>query len=411
MSLIRKVHLTNKVSRCDYERMQPPQTSSKILFVDDEKSILSGFKLTVGRKFNVSLASSGAEALEVFNKEGPFAVIVADFVMPRMSGAEFLKEIRKLDQEVVAMILTGAANFEVAADAVRTGGIFRLLSKPCSGTEMKENLEEALRHYQTLRAEKDMLALTMNGAMRAMTSILAAAKPLFFGRSQRVKRMAFELAKELKLMDQWRLELASTFSFLGYLTLPDEIQEKIYRNEDLPEEIDRIVQNFPDFSEGILSGIPRLEEVIRIIRKIDLDYEEPKVLDNDLTKSASVIRLAKHYDQLASEGLARPMIFERLLKNRGMYLPGGMEALSKIRNYADGGPQVQSIDLTALKQGMRIQEDLRLNNGSLVAPKGSIVNNHFISILQNYRTSYPSDPLPPKIDVIMGSSFAVDKNS
>ena len=79
-----------------------------------------------------------------------------------------------------------------------------------------------------------MLVLTMNGAMHAMTSILAAAKPLFFGLSQRVKRMAFELAKELKLMDQWRLELASTFSFLGYLTLPDEIQEKIYRKEDLP---------------------------------------------------------------------------------------------------------------------------------------------------------------------------------
>ena len=72
-----------------------------------------------------------------------------------------------------------------------------------------------------------------------------------------------------------------------------------------------------------------------------------------------------------------------------MYLPRGMEALSKIRNYADGGPQVQSIDLTALKQGMRIQEDLRLNNGSLVAPKGSIVNNHFISILQNYGLPIP----------------------
>ena len=403
--------MTNKVSQCDYGRMQSPQPSSKILFVDDEKSILSGIKLTVGRQFKVSLASSGAEALEVFKKEGPFAVIVADFVMPKMSGAEFLMEIRKMDQEVVAMILTGAANFEVAADVVRTGGIFRLLSKPCNGTEMKENLEEALKHYRTIRAEKDMLASTMNGAMRAMTSILAAAKPLFFGRSQRVKRMAFELANELNLKDQWRLELAATFSFLGYLTLPDEIQEKIYRNEDLPKEIDRIVNKFPDFAEGILQGIPRLEEVIRIIRRIDLDYEEPKALDNDLTKSASVIRLAKHYDQLASEGLARPMIFERLLKNRGIYLPGGLEALSKIRNYADGGPQAQSIELTELRQGMRIQEDLRLNNGSLVAPKGSIVNNHFISILQNYRKSYHSDPLPPKIEVIMGSSFAEEKSS
>ena len=67
-----------------------------------------------------------AQGLEVFIKEGSFGVIVADFVMPRMSGAEFLKDIRKLEQDEVAMILTGAANFEVAADTVRTGGIFRL---------------------------------------------------------------------------------------------------------------------------------------------------------------------------------------------------------------------------------------------------------------------------------------------
>tara|TARA_B100000212_G_C27277306_1_gene491540 strand:- start:432 stop:791 length:360 start_codon:yes stop_codon:yes gene_type:complete len=119
--------------------------------------------------------------------------------------------------------------------------------------------------------------------------------------------------------------------------------------------------------------MPWLGVIIRIIRKIDLFYEEPKVLDNDLIKFESVIRVANHYDQLASKGLVRTMIFESLLKNRGMYLPGGMEALIKIRNYADGGPQVQSTNLKDLRQGMRIQQDLRLNNGSIVAPKGSII--------------------------------------
>lgn len=74
--------------------------------------------------------------------------------MPRMSGGEFLMEIRKLDQEVVAMILTEAANFEVAADAVRTGGIFSLLSRPYSGAEMKENLEEALKSITKLSGRK-----------------------------------------------------------------------------------------------------------------------------------------------------------------------------------------------------------------------------------------------------------------
>ena len=126
--------------------MVPNPQSEKILFVDDERSILSGFKLTLGREFNLSLAASGAEGLEVFKKEGPFSVLVFDFMMPEMNGAEFLSEIRKIDQQVVAMLLTGATNFDSAAQAVRMGNIFRLLSKPCNGEELKEHLREALRH-------------------------------------------------------------------------------------------------------------------------------------------------------------------------------------------------------------------------------------------------------------------------
>ena len=77
--------------------------SDKVLFVDDEHSILSGFKLTLGREFNLSFASSGLEGLEVYRKEGPFSVMVFDYMMPNMNGAEFLMEVRKFDQDVVAI--------------------------------------------------------------------------------------------------------------------------------------------------------------------------------------------------------------------------------------------------------------------------------------------------------------------
>ena len=207
--------------------MASDKQTSKILFVDDDELVLSGLTLTVGRKYDISTAISGMEGLEVFEKEGPFAVIVSDFNMPQMDGSEFLREIRKKDKEVVTMLLSGGANFNEVSDAVRRGGIFRLIGKPCPTELMVENLDQALKQYRTIRAEKDMLEQTMNGVVRAITTILAASKPLFFGRSERVKQLAFDLAKELNLTEDWRLELVyivqkeeeSLLAFCAYASL------------------------------------------------------------------------------------------------------------------------------------------------------------------------------------------------
>ena len=58
----------------------------KVLFVDDEVSILKGFKLNLGRKYEVFIADSGSEGLRILEEEGPIQVIVSDFAMPRMNG-------------------------------------------------------------------------------------------------------------------------------------------------------------------------------------------------------------------------------------------------------------------------------------------------------------------------------------
>lgn len=403
--ITRYYNLTSSLVLCQLGSMVFDSQSDKILFVDDESSILSAFKLTLGRQFNLCLASSGMEGLAVFKKEGPFAVVVFDFMMPQMNGAEFLAEIRKLDQDVVAMLLTGATNFDSAAQAVRNGNIFRLLSKPCNGDELKEHLLEALKQFRTLRAEKDMLTQTMNGAIRAMTSILSASKPLYFGRALRVKRLAFQLATELGISNSWRLELAVTFYYLGYLSLPEEVQEKVYNNQEVSPGLADIIARLPGLTESMLQGIPRLDEVIEVVKHVDQDFDSNSKENTDTRTLASVIRLSKNYDEVASMGHARPMIFEWLLKNRTLYLPGGLEALSKVRPYADGGPQVRSVELKELSQGMRIKDDLRMSNGYLIAPRGTVVTDQFLAVLANYRLCYSTDPFPSHIEVTMGTSY------
>ena len=76
-----------------------PDPKPKILFVDDEESILKGVKLNLGRTYDISTASSGRDALSLLEEEEPFQVIVSDFAMPGMNGADFLEKVREQDKD------------------------------------------------------------------------------------------------------------------------------------------------------------------------------------------------------------------------------------------------------------------------------------------------------------------------
>ena len=58
----------------------------RILCVDDEEAILKALRLHVRKVFEMSTANSGAEGLEVFEKEGPFSVVTAEMRMPGISN-------------------------------------------------------------------------------------------------------------------------------------------------------------------------------------------------------------------------------------------------------------------------------------------------------------------------------------
>ena len=381
--------------------MPPKPSINRILFVDDEETILSGFRLTIGRHFDVFVAPSGPQGLEIFKEEGPFAVVVSDFQMPGMNGAEFLKEIRSIDSEVVTMLLTGAANFEDVSETVRCGRIFRLLGKPCPTEEMKENINDALEQYRLVRAEKDLLEETLNGAVRAMTAILAASKPLFFGRSQRVKQIAFGLADELGVHDPWRLELASIFAYLGFVGLPDEVQEEVYHHKILPDEVQKIINGFPSFISDILTDIPRLEEIAQIILHIEDDYNPEIPDEKDIRKLASLLRLSQHYDRYVTEGHARTQIFETLQARKDIYLPDSLDALGNLYELDRDDTKIEEISPECLEPGMQVTENIRLPNGLLVAPKGTIVDRHFVRIIQNYMATYARNPFPERIEALV----------
>ena len=60
--------------------------TEKILFVDDEPNVLQSIQRQLRKRFELTTAEGGEEALRILKEQGPFAVIVSDMRMPGMNG-------------------------------------------------------------------------------------------------------------------------------------------------------------------------------------------------------------------------------------------------------------------------------------------------------------------------------------
>ena len=109
-----------------------------ILFVDDEQNILKSLqRLFITEDYDVNLANSGQEALDMIDDGLNPTVIVSDQRMPEMGGAEFLAKAKEKVPDSIRMVLTGYADITAAMDAINLGGIYRYLVKPWNDDDLK----------------------------------------------------------------------------------------------------------------------------------------------------------------------------------------------------------------------------------------------------------------------------------
>ncbi len=373
--------------------------NNKILCVDDEESILRGFKLNLRKDFDVHLASNGVEGLEVFEQEKDFAVVLSDMRMPEMDGATMLSEIKKRNHEVVTILLTGHTDFESAVAAVNEGNVFRMLSKPCPPETLIKVLKAGLEQHDLIISKRILLDKTLRGSVDALAQALSTAKPLFFGRAQRVRRMANELAEMMKVPARWRVDVASVFSQLGYLSLPESVSEDVYYKRDLTPEVKELVKQVPSDTQKLVSIIPGLEEVDEILQKIDIQHRFEKDSGNGVRLLASILRVALDFDFYEEQGHDRSVIIQTLKSRKDDYDPAVSDSLSNLLVVAEQTFKLEEISLKSLEVGMRLAQELRLEDGFLVASSGADVDRQLIKVIRNYNSCYAESPFPKKIQV------------
>jgi two-component system, cell cycle sensor histidine kinase and response regulator CckA len=119
--------------------------SATVLLVEDEDAVrMGGMRALTSRGYTVHEASSGVEALEVYEAlEGKVDVVVSDVVMPEMDGPTLLRELRMRQPDIKFIFVSGYAE-DAFAKNLPEDARFGFLPKPFSLKQLATVVKEVL---------------------------------------------------------------------------------------------------------------------------------------------------------------------------------------------------------------------------------------------------------------------------
>ena len=116
-----------------------------VLYIDDEAANLRVFKSVFRRDYNVLIALSGMEGLEILERE-KCHLIITDQRMPEMTGVQFLKKVFDKIPTVPPnrIILSGFSQDEDIKEAKEKYFLYMFVSKPWDTNELKNVMDAAI---------------------------------------------------------------------------------------------------------------------------------------------------------------------------------------------------------------------------------------------------------------------------
>ncbi len=127
----------------------------KILVVDDEQSMCDFMEIMLTREgYKVDKADCGKTAIELSGSNS-YDLIIADLMMPEMSGLELLKEVKKENEAPDFIVMTAFASVDTAIEAMKQGAL-DYITKPFKVDEIKLVIEKSLSRIK-LKSENKQL--------------------------------------------------------------------------------------------------------------------------------------------------------------------------------------------------------------------------------------------------------------
>ena len=129
----------------------------KILIVDDDKVVADILRdlLSENGERAVDVCYDGLSAIETIQKN-LYDLLIVDLVMPRVGGLDLLKYSKRVNPDIIVIIITGYASLETAIMAIKEGA-YDYIRKPCNLEEIRIIVKNAIDRIRLHRENKELV--------------------------------------------------------------------------------------------------------------------------------------------------------------------------------------------------------------------------------------------------------------
>ncbi|MCK5076419.1 MAG: HDOD domain-containing protein [Calditrichia bacterium] len=193
----------------------------KVLFVDDEPNVVLGLKRMLRpfrNEWDMKFALSGEEALQILEKE-KYDVVVSDMRMPKMDGAQLLKEVMIKYPYIVRIILSGHSEQELVLKSIRPTHQF--LSKPCTAEKLKNTVQRACELHDILFNEDVKKVLSSIDTLPSLPALYKQIMEKLQDPDSSIKDIADIIKKDVGMTAQiLKIVNSSFFGFFNQVSDP-----------------------------------------------------------------------------------------------------------------------------------------------------------------------------------------------
>ena len=300
----------------------------KIIAVDDESGIIDSLSVFLKRSgYQLTGVTDPLEAIERVKTEH-FDLMLLDFIMSPIHGDKVVEEIRKFNDTLYILLLTGHKDLAPPLETIRKLSIQGYCEKSDKFDQLLLLIESAIKSIEQmnmiasinleLKQSKEDLERAYLESIEALRYTVEAKDRYTRGHSDRVSEYSTLIGKKIGLSQEElkKLKIGGLFHDIGKIGVPDSI---LLKTERLTDEEYSEIKNHPSIGKHILSSASIFYDIIPIVyhhhEKYDGTGYPGKLKGEEIPLLARIAAIADTFDAMTSKRSYRDALSIDVAKN------------------------------------------------------------------------------------------------